>query len=153
MSFDVLAFLYTMGCCIISLIIAGKSGNKDDKKWFANLNHPDNSFLLKIMNVIGVIFYLLFGFVLSHLFVSNNIIFIIMVIVIIQLMGLSPLLMYKTKNLKLFFFTMLIFPILVLVLIFFLIKINLILAIMIIVYLLWLVYDLSYFYRLMKLNK
>jgi tryptophan-rich sensory protein len=153
MGFDVLAFFYTMGCCLISLVVAGKSGNKEDKEWFANLNHPDNSFLLKTMNIIGVIFYLLFGFVLYHLFTSNDFVSIIMVIFIIQLMGLSPLLMYKTKNLKLFFYTMFIFPILVSVLIFLLLKTSSILAIMVIVYFLWLVYDMSYFYRLMKLNK
>jgi tryptophan-rich sensory protein len=153
MNFDLLAFLYTIGCCLISLVIAGKSGSKVDKEWFANLNHPDNSFLLKIMNIVGIIFYLLFGFVLYHLFVSYDIVSIVMLIVIIQFMGLSPFLMYKTKNLKLFFLIMLIFPILVSILIYFLVKTNFNLAIPVIVYLLWLVYDMSYFFRLMKLNK
>jgi tryptophan-rich sensory protein len=152
MNFNILPFFYTMGCCLISLFIAGKSGSKENKEWFTKLNHPDNSFLLKIMNIVGIIFYLLFGIVLYHLFVCNDIVSIIMVIIIIQLMGLSPLFLYKTKNLKLFFYIMLIFPILVSALIFFLIKINIVLAIMVTVYLLWLVYDLSYFYRLMKLN-
>ena len=153
MEFNVPAFLFSMGCCLISLVVAGKSGSKEDKEWFANLNHPDNAFLLKIMNIIGVIFYLLFGFILYHLFVSNHIISIVLVVIIIQLMGLSPLLKYKTRNLKLFFFVMLVFPILLSVLIFFLLQANLILAILVIVYSLWLVYDLSYFFRLMKLNK
>jgi len=153
MSFNTLAFLYTMGCCLISIIIAGKTASMEDKKWFANLNHPNNSFILKYMNIVGICFYLLFGYVLYHLFVSNDIVSIIITVVIIQLMGLSPLLLYKTKQLKLFFFTMLVFPILVPVLIFFLLQTNFILAIPIIVYLLWLVYDMSYFYRLMKLNK
>jgi tryptophan-rich sensory protein len=153
MEFNVLAFLFAMGCCLISLVVAGKSGSKEDKEWFANLNHPDNSFLLKIMNIIGVIFYMLFGFILYHLFVSNHIVSIVLVVIIIQLMGLSPLLKYKTRNLKLFFFVMLVFPILLSVLIFFLLQANLILAMLVIVYSLWLVYDLSYFFRLMKLNK
>jgi len=153
MEFNVPAFLFSMGCCLISLVVAGKSGSKEDKEWFANLNHPDNSFLLKIMNIIGVIFYILFGFILYHLFVSNHIVSIVLVVIIIQLMGLSPLLKYKTRNLKLFFFVMLVFPILLSVLIFFLLQANLILAMLVIVYSLWLVYDLSYFFRLMKLNK
>jgi tryptophan-rich sensory protein len=153
MAFSVPAFLCAIGCCLISLIVAGKSGNNDDKEWFANLIHPDNSFLLKIMSIVGLIFYLLFGFVLYHLLVSNDIIPIILVILIIQLMGLSPFFMYKTKNLKSLFFVMLALPILVFVLIFFLIQTNLTLAIPAMVYLLWLVYDMSYFYRLMKLDK
>jgi len=153
MGFSVSAFLFTVGCCLISLIIAGKSGSNEDKEWFANLNHPDNSFLLKIMNMVGVIFYLLFGFVLYHLFVSNDIASIILTVVIIQLMGLSPFFKYKTKNLKWFFFAMLIFPILTSALIFFLLQTNSTLAVPVAVFLLWLVYDLSYYYRLMKLNK
>ena len=153
MEFNVLAFLFAIGCCLISLIVAGKSGSKGDKEWFANLNHPDNSFLQKIMYIIGVIFYILFGYILYNLFVSNHIVSIVLVVIIIQLMGLSPLLKYKTKNLKLFFFVMLVFPILLSILIFFLLQTNLILAMLVIVYLLWFVYDLSYFFRLMKLNK
>jgi tryptophan-rich sensory protein len=153
MEFNVLAFLFAMGCCLISLVVAGKSGSKEDKEWFANLNHPDNSFLLKIMNVVGVIFYTLFGFILYHLFVGNHIVSIVLAVIIVQLMGLSPLLKYKTRNLKLFFFVMLVFPILLSALIFFLLQTNLILAMLVIVYSLWLVYDLSYFFRLMKLNK
>jgi len=153
MGFNVSAFLYTIVCCLISLIIAGKSGSNEDKEWFANLNHPDNSFMLKIMNVVGVIFYLLFGFILYHLFVNNDIVSIVLVILIIQLMGLSPFFKYKTKNLKLFFFTMLVFPILALALIFFLLQTNLSLAMLVMVFSLWLAYDMSYYYRLMKLNK
>ena len=153
MGFNVSAFLYTIVCCLISLIIAGKSGSNEDKEWFANLNHPDHSFMLKIVNVVGVIFYLLFGFILYHLFVNNDIVSIVLVILIIQLMGLSPFFKYKTKNLKLFFFTMLVFPILALALIFFLLQTNLSLAMLVMVFSLWLAYDMSYYYRLMKLNK
>jgi len=149
-----LAFLYTMGCCLISIIIAGKSAsNKENKEWFESLKHPDNSFMVKYMNRIGVVFYLLFGYVLYHLFVSNDIVSIIIAVVIIQLMGLCPFLLYKTKKLKLFFFANLVFLILLPVLIFLLLQTNLTLAIIVIVYLLWFVYDLFYWYRLMKLNK
>jgi len=153
MGFNVSAFLYTIGCCLISVVIAGKSGNDKDKEWFANLNHPDHSFLLKIMNIVGVVFYMLFGFVLYHLFVSRDAVSIVLMIAVIQLMGLSPYFMYKTKNLTFFFYTMLIFPVLVPVLIFLLLQINIILAMPIILYALWLIYDMSYFYRLMKLNE
>jgi len=154
MEFNVLAFLFTMGCCLISWIIAGKTAIKNEyKEWFKNLNHPKNSFMLKYMNIIGVVFYLLFGYVLYQLFVSKEIIPIVITVVILQLNGLSPFFMYKTKNLKLIFFTFLIIPILVSVLIFLLMQINLILTILVIVHFLWLIYDMSYFYRLMKLNR
>ena len=154
MEFNVLAFLVTMGCCLISWIIAGKTAIKNEyKEWFAILNHPKNSFMLKYMNIMGVAFYLLFGYVLYQLFVIKEIVPIIIIVAILLLNGLSPFFMYKTKNLKLIFFTFLIIPILVSVLIFLLIHINLILTILLIVHFLWLIYDMSYFYRLMKLNK
>ena len=151
MILNVSAFLYTMGCCIISMIIAGKPANKN-KEWFENLNHPDNSFMVKYMNIAGISFYLLFGYVLYHLIISNNIVSIIITSATILLMGLCPLLLYKTKQLKLFFYANLVFLILIPLLIFFLLQIDLTLAILVIIYLLWFVYDLSYWYRLMKLN-
>jgi tryptophan-rich sensory protein len=154
MHFNVSAFLYTAGCCLISIFISGRSWNKGNNEWFVNLNQPKNLYIVKtwIRSAVGVSFYLLFGFILYHLIVSSEIISIIIVIFIIQLMGLSPYLLFKTKNLRLFFLTMLIFPVLAPVLIFMLLQINLTLAILTIIYFLWLAYDMSYFYRLMKLN-
>ena len=155
MDFNVLALLYTIGCILIAIIISGISWNKENDKWFVNLNQPKSLYVAKpwIRSVIGMSFYLLFGFILYHLIVSNDIVSIIIVVVIIQLMGLSPFLLFKTKKLKLFFTTMFVFPILAPVLIFFLLQTNIILAILAIIYPLWLVYDMTYFYRLMKLNK
>jgi len=153
MDFSLSALLIAIGYCLISLVIAGTSGSNEDKEWFANLKHPDNSFLLKIMNILGVIVYLLFGFVLYNLLVIGDITPIVLMSLIILLNGLSPYLKYKTKNLKLFFFAMLIFPILLSVLIFLLFQTNVIMAIPLIVFLLWVLYDVSYYYRLFKLNK
>ena len=152
MVFSLSALLFTLGCCLVSMIIAGKSGSNEDKEWFANLKHPDNSFLPKIIYTVGVLFYLLLGFVLYHLFVIKDVASIALTIAIIQLMGLSPFFKYKTKNLKLFFFVTLIIPVITLVLIVFLLQSNPILAIPIAAFLMWLVYDFSYYYRLMKLN-
>ena len=153
MEFDVLALLYTMGCCLTSMIIAGKSASKENKEWFENLKHPKNAFILKYMSIIGFGFYLLFGYVLYQLIVCIDIVSIVLSVVIIQLMGLSPFLLYKTKKLKLFFLAMLVFPVLVPIFIFFLIQASLTLATIVIAYFVYLVYDMSYFYRLMKLNQ
>ena len=74
MDFNILALLYTMVCCLISIIIAGKSASKkENKEWFESLNHPKSSFMLKYMNIVGFAFYLLFGYILYHLFVSDDI--------------------------------------------------------------------------------
>lgn len=147
------ALLLTIGCCLISMIIGGKSGSNEDKEWFANLNHPDNSFLLKNMNTVGFIFFSLFGFTLYQLFVTGYVVPIVFTILIILFMGVSPAIKYRTKNLKLFFLIMLILPVLVVCLLFFLLPIGFALTIPAIIFLLWLAYDLFYFYRLMKLNE
>ena len=154
MSFNILAFIYTFGCCLLSMIIAGISASKKgNKEWFENLNHPKYEFMLKYMNKVGLFFYLLFGFVLYNLFVSKDVIPIFITISIILLMGLCPFLLYRTKNLKLFFYANLLFFIPIPILISLLIKANLLLAILVIVYFLYFIYDISYFFRLMKLNK
>jgi len=153
MNFNISAFLYVIGCCFISMVVAGKSGSQEDKRWFSNLNHPDQAFLLKNMNIVGIIFFSLFGFTLYHLFVGGDVIPIVLATLTILFTGLSPALKYKTRNLKLFFVAMLVFPILTVGLLFFLLPSNVALAIPIVIFALWLVYDLSYYYRLMKLNR
>jgi len=153
MEFNLLALFLTMGCCLISMIIGGKYWTNEAKEWFKNLNHPDNALMVKFLNKFGFIVYLMFGFVLYYLFVHNNIIPIIVMIIIIFIMGISPLFLHKTKNLKLFFYTNLILFILIPILIYFLLQTNLILAIIVIIYQLWIIYEMSYWYRLIKLNK
>jgi len=137
----------------MSLVIAGKSGSNEDKKWFANLNHPDNAFLLKIMNILGVIIYLFFGIVLYNLIINSEIIPIVLMVIMITLNGLSPYLKYKLKNLQLFFLILLSFPVLAVGVIVFLIPSNFTLAIPVIIFALWFIYDLSYYYRMIKLSK
>jgi len=153
MEFNLLSLLFTIGCCLISLIIAGKSWNDKAKVWFNNLNHPDNALMVKFMNKLGFIVFLMFGFVLYYLFIRKDIIPIIVMIAIVLIMGISPFFLYKTKNLKLFFYSNLIIFILLPTVIFFLLQTNLILAIIVIIYQLWIIYEMSYWYRLMKMNR
>ena len=154
MRFNVLAFICTVGCCLISMIIAGTSaGKKNNREWLESLNHPDNSFMVKYMNVVGFGFYFIFGYVLYNLITIEDIITIALTVVVIQLMGLCPFFLHKTRKLKLFFYANFIFLVLLPMLILLLLQSNFVLAILVIIYLLWFVYDLSYWYRLMKLNK
>jgi len=103
MEFNLLALLFTVGTCLISIIIAGKSWNDEAKIWFKNLNHPDKALMVKFMDKFGIIMYLLFGVVLYFLVIQKELVPIIIMIIIILIMGLSPFFLYKTKNLKLFF--------------------------------------------------
>ena len=154
MRFNVLAFLCTVGCCLVSMIIAGTSaGKRSNKEWLESLNHPDNSFMLKYMNIVGFGFYLIFGYVLYSLFVIKDIVPIILTVAVIQLMGLCPYFLHKTRKLKMFFYANFVFLVLIPLLILFSLQTNLILAILVTIYLIWFIYDMSYWYRLMKLNK
>lgn len=153
MGFNVPAVLFSIGCCLISLIIAGIAANKKAREWLASLNHPDNSFMSKVMPILGVVFYSSFGYVLYNLFVDRSIVPIILVAAVIQINGIAAFLLYKIRRLKLFLVVSLSIPILLIAIIFFLVKSNLMMAIIPALYLLWLIYDFSYFYRLLKLNK
>ena len=153
MGFNVIAFLYTLGCCLISIFIAGKSQTKDYQEWFDSLKHPDNALMSRIMRYLGVIVYLMFGFILYNVIVNNDIVSIVLTVVVILLLGLSPLLLQKTKDLKMFFYAMLVFPVILPVLAFFLLQTNLVFAVLVTAYFLWILYEMSYFYRLMMLNK
>ena len=153
MGFNVIAFLCTLSCCLISIFIAGKSQTKDYQEWFDSLKHPDNALMSRIMRYLGVIVYLMFGIILYNVIVNNDIVSIALSVIVILLLGLSPLLLQKTKNLKVFFYAMLIFPAILPILAFFLLKTNLVFALLVTAYFLWILYEMSYFYRLMKLNK
>jgi hypothetical protein len=153
MEFNFIALLSALGCCLVSMVIAGKSGTNEDKEWFKNLNHPDNALMVKFMDKFGIIVYLLYFFIMYYLFVRGDIIPIIIMAVILLIMGFSPYFLYKTKNLKIFFYANFIVFIPLPLLIFFLFQTSLMLAIIVTVYQLWIIYEMSYFYRLMKLNK
>jgi tryptophan-rich sensory protein len=154
MEFNLLALLIAIGCTLIAIIVAGISANnKKDKEWLDNLKHPDNAFLFKVLNKFGLIVFLMFGFVLYIFLAKGDIVPIIITVITIQFYGLSPLFMNKTKNLKLFFISGLIITVFIVAMIFFLIQINVIFAIIVSIYLLWLIYEHSYFFRLMNLNK
>ena len=154
MSLGISDLMLSVGCCLASMTIAGTTASKKpNKEWFDNLNHPDNSFMLKYMTYIGFGFYCIFGYVLYKLFLGNEIVSIILVVAIIFLMGLCPMLLYKTRNLKLFFFSNLVFLVLIPVLAYLLLRLSILLAVLTIIYLLWFLYDLSYWYRLMKMNQ
>jgi hypothetical protein len=107
----------------------------------------------KVMPILGFMFYGLFGYVLYHVVASGYVLLIILVAAVILANGITAFVLYKTKRLKLFLVTCLIIPVLLIAIIFFLVRLNVALAIIPAIYFVWLIYDFSYFYRLMKLNK
>ena len=149
---DFFAIVITVCWCLVAMIIAGKAAKPGDWKWFVNLNHPDNSFMVKIMNTLGLIFFGLYGFALYQLISDSNILSTILVATMILFMAFGPVIKYKTKNLKTIALTFLLYPILNTILIVTLFGTNPLLFWLISAYGVWLFYDVSYYYRLMKLN-
>ncbi|MCL1995736.1 MAG: tryptophan-rich sensory protein [Defluviitaleaceae bacterium] len=153
MEFNLLALVGAVGCCLVSIVIAGWAANKkENKEWLENLKHPDKSFLLKYIKIVGIVFYLMFGYVLYQLIDVGDVVSSFLTAAIVQLMGLCPFFLHKTRNLRLFFFVNLGFLILLPLLIF-LVRENLVLAMLVLAYFAFFLYDLSYWYRLMKLNE
>jgi hypothetical protein len=152
MSNHVIALLFAIGCPLLSLILSGASANKAGREWMASLRHPDNAFMLKIMPIIGFAFYGFFGLVLYHMVASGYVLLAVLVVAVILVNGVAAFLLYKTKRFKPFFVFSLLLPILLIIIVFLLIRLGSLLAIIPAVYCLWLIYDFSYFYRLMKMN-
>jgi len=158
MEFNLLAFVGAVGCCLVSIILAGTAAaKKENKEWLENLNQPKPSFvqsvMMKYLHVLGIVFYLLFGYVLYQLIVGGGGIFAIVVTVtIVQLMGLAPFLLYTTKKWRAFFYVNSVSFVLLIFLIFLLLE-SPILAVLVAIYLLWYLFDFIYWYRLMKLNE
>ena len=146
------AFLITISICLISLIIAGKAAKPEDWEWFVNLNHPDNAFMVKIMNILGLIFFGLYGFALYQLMNTSNYVSEILVAIMILFMAVGPVIKYKTKNLKKIAFTFVLYPIVNTILVITLFNSNQLLFWLINAYGIWLIYDVSYYFRLIKLN-
>jgi tryptophan-rich sensory protein len=94
MNFNIQSLIFTVGCCLLSLIISGSSANKNGREWFAGLKHPDNSFIENAMPIIGLVFYGSFGYVLYNLCVSGDIIAIALVTAVILLNGITAFLLY-----------------------------------------------------------
>lgn len=153
MNFNFYAFLFALGICLVSSIIAGVSANKQGREWLEKLNKPKFPFTQKMMNILGFVYCVIFGIILYNLFVSKNIVAIVLTVSFMLINSLAAFTLFRKRNLKLFFAISLIEPILLIVLVYILFPTNLILAILAIAYLIWLIYDFTYFYFLMKLNK
>lgn len=153
---DWIAFLQTLGLCLISIIIEVISANKDGKKWFENLQQPKFSFPFSFWYVIGGLYYIICGIIAYRQFYSSTDIFTLPIILLILIMiinGLTNFILFKFRSLKMFYIVLYPFIALFSGLILILIKTDMISAILAIVYLIWLVYDLYYFLNLWRLNK
>ena len=149
------AFLYTALLCFISIIIEGVSATKDGKQWFESLKQPKASFPFSFWYVVGGLYYLICGVIAYRQFANSDMIFstpIIILAVIMFFNGATNFILFRYKSLKTFYGILYPFAILFAVLVYLLAQQDILSASFALIYLVWLVYDLYYFFNLWKLN-
>jgi tryptophan-rich sensory protein len=149
------ALFKTAFLCLVSLIIEIISATKSGKKWFVDLRQPEYSFSLSAWYFIGGLYYLAFGTIAYRQFHTYADIFSLPVILLTFVMlinGLSNFILFKYRSLKIFYIMLYPFCLLVIWLVTILLRRDTLSAELAIIYLIWLIYDIYYFYSLWKLN-
>lgn len=151
---DWTAILKMVGLCLISVIIEIISATRDWKKWFVNLKQPKYSLPFSASYFIGTIYYTIFGFIAYRQFHYRKKFscptFLLILIILIN--GLTNFILFKSRLLKIFYFVLYPFMLLVIGFIIAPLQIDKLSFILAGIYLIWLCYDLFYFFKLWKLN-
>jgi translocator protein len=153
---DWIALLKTIGLCLISIVIEGASATKDGKTWFEKLKQPQYSFPFSVWYLVGGLYYLICGVIAYRIFHASSTVFSLPVISLAMMMlvnGLTNFVLFKLKSLKLFYWSLYLFILLLISLMFTLFPDDNISFWLASLYLLWLCYDLYYFRTLWKLNE
>lgn len=152
---DWIALLKTIGLCFISIIIEAVSATKVGKKWFENLQQPKYSFSFSFWYVIGGLYYIICGVIAYRQFHNSTDIVnlpIILLAILMVINGLTNVILFKFRSLKIFYIVLYPFIALFIGLIIALLQTDKISAGLASIYLVWLVYDLYYFLNLWRLN-
>ena len=150
-----LALLYTVILCLISIVIEGVSTTKDGKSWFESLKQPKLSFPFSFWYVVGGLYYLICGVIAYRQFASSGEIFstpILLLALIMLFNGATNFILFRWKSLQTFYWVLYPFAALFAMLMYVLAQRDNVSAWLAALYLLWLVYDLYYFFKLWKLN-
>jgi tryptophan-rich sensory protein len=152
---DRTALIKTITLCLLAIIIEAVSATKDGKKWFVELKQPKYSFSLSFWYIIGGLYYFVFGIIAYRLFHATPEIItlpVILLILILLINGFSNFILFKFHSLKTFYLVLHPFALMVIGLFITLLGIDKFSAILASIYLIWLGYDIYYFYTLWKLN-
>ena len=150
------AIILTIGLCLGSVILELFGTSKNGKKWFESLRQPKYSIPFYVWYFIGGLYYLMCGIIAYRLFAGkvNNNFTVIMILLILMMVfnGLTNFLLFKAKSIRLFFFSIFPFGLIVITLFALLFGADRISAWILFPYLVWLIYDIYYFRGLLKLN-
>jgi tryptophan-rich sensory protein len=152
---DYTALIKTIALCVISIVIEAVSATKEGKQWFESLKRPKYSFSLRILYIVGVKYYIIFGIIAYRQFAIAATILslpIILLTLVMVINGLSNFIAFRYRSIKWFYLIIYAFGLLLLALIIVLSFNDIISSVLASVYFVWLIYDLYYGYHLWKFN-
>lgn len=153
---DWTALLKTIGLCLISIIIEAASASKEGKKWFENLKQPKYYLPFSVWYLVGGLYYIICGVIAYRVFHASTSIFPFPVILLALMMlvnGLTNFILFKFQSLKMFYWALYPFTLLLVGLMVTLFQNDKISFGLAGIYLLWLAYDLYYFRTLWQTNR
>jgi translocator protein len=154
----VLAVLITLAICVVSAILEGLMAGGNVKQYFARLQQPRYAVSLKAWYAIGALYYVVCGVVLYRMLrhPENTDIRIIAFALIVAMMSANAVwnyIFFRARNLFISFLAFGPYIVVTLSLIFALSRFDQIAASLICLYLLYLVYAITWSYRLWNLNR
>jgi tryptophan-rich sensory protein len=153
---DWIALLKTIGLCLLSIVLEAASATKDGKAWFESLKQPRSSFPFSVWYLVGGLYYLICGVIAYRIFHSAHTVFsppIILLALMMLVNGLTNFVLFKLKSLRLFYWSLYPFLLLLIGLMATLFPADKISFYLAGLYFLWLCYDLYYFHALWKTNE
>jgi tryptophan-rich sensory protein len=153
---DWIALLKTIGLCLISIVIEAASTTKGGKQWFENLKQPPASFPFSVWYLVGGLYYIICGVIAYRTFHASTVTFsfpIILLALMMLINGLTNFLLFKAQSLKMFYWSLYPFLLLLAGLMAALFQNDKISFAFAGIYFLWLCYDLYYFRTLWKINQ
>ena len=151
------AVLISLGICVISAILEGLFARKNVKPFFAKLKWPSYSAPLWVWYIIGVFYYVIFFFLLYRIFrdeeeATLRNASLAMVLVMMAVNAGWNYVFFRKQDLFLSFIPFAFYPFLAIALFITLLQFDTAAACALGAYLVYLVYAVSWSYRLWKLN-
>ena len=152
------AVLLSLALCAVAAFLEGVCAGKEVRPFFASLKFPRYSAPLWVWSIIGGLYYVVFWFVLYRLFkltTASPVKYVALVLIAVMMIvnGLTNLIIFRAKNLRLSFIVGALFPILDITLLLCLIQLDKVAAWALAPYLLYRVYGVWWGYSVWQLNK
>ena len=150
--------LLTLLICAAAAVLEGICAGKNVKKFFSTITFPRYSAPLWVWSIIGLGYYLIFGFVLYRILRLSEIstirnVAIAWIVVMMILNGLSNYVIFRARDLRGAFYIGALFPILDVTLLLFLLRLDTVAAAALLPYLIYRCYAVWWGSALLKANR